>query len=124
MGQLCPLTVSPATTTVAVVLSDGRGVSAGQGAHYSLLVHRRVPGGFEALHYDSLQGTHTSLARTAHASLAGFTMWGGTDTQLLTPAVPRQGPGSGCGVYVAFFLYTLASALRTSGPLGDDHGHQ
>ena len=77
-----PFEVQPDINTVAVVLTDGLGARAGQGAHYSLLVHRRTAGGFEALHYDSLPGTHAAIASSAHSRLADFTQWGGAIIEL------------------------------------------
>ena len=60
-------------------------------------------GEWQARHFDSLRGTHTSTANRVLAALRGAGGWSRLERTPQRPDVPQQGPGNGCGVYTAFF---------------------
>ncbi len=119
-GQTPKWTHDQRKGTLFIPLTDSAsGGYRGSGTHFSLLVVERPRGGrgeWQARHFDSLRGTHTSIANRVLAALRGAGSWSRLNRTPQRPNVPQQGPGNGCGVYTAFFT-SWVLAERAGRPL-------
>ena len=100
----------------------------GSGTHFSLLVVERPRGGqgeWQARHFDSLQGTHTTIANRVLRTLGSTGSWRQLQRHPERPRVPQQGPGNGCGVYTAYFTaWVIAERAGRPPPMEFTNHHE